>query len=127
MKKVREEMGLTNLKLMIPLCRTLEEGGKVILEMEKNGLKRDNKGLEVYMMCEIPSNAILAEEFCEIFDRFSIGANDLTRLLLGVDRDFEIVAHVFDERNQAVKKMISRVIHAAHLKAQGWHLWARAE
>lgn len=118
MKKVREEMGLTNVKLMIPFCRTLEEGKKVILEMEKSGLKRGEKGLEVYVMCEIPSNVILAEEFCEIFDGFSIGSNDLTQLVLGVDRDSEIVAHVFDERNQAVKKMISQVIHAAHLNGR---------
>ena len=78
--------------------------------MEKNGLKRGENGLEVYVMCEIPSNVILAEQFCEIFDGFSIGSNDLTQLILGVDRDSEIVAHVFDERNEAVKKMIRSVI-----------------
>lgn len=116
MKKVREDMGLTNVKLMIPFCRTLDEGHKVIKELEKNGLKRGTNGLEVYVMCEIPSNVILAEEFSEIFDGFSIGSNDLTQLVLGVDRDSEIVAPLFDERNEAVKKMISTVIHAAHSK-----------
>ena len=118
MKKVREEMGLTNVKLMIPFCRTLEEGRKVITEMEKNGLKRGDHGLEVYVMCEIPSNVILADEFSDIFDGFSIGSNDLTQLVLGVDRDSEIVAHVFDERDEAVKKMISQVIRAAHAKGR---------
>ena len=112
-KKVREEMGLTNLKVMIPFCRTVEEGRLVQQEMQKHGLHRGEKGLEIYVMCEIPSNVILAEEFAEIFDGFSIGSNDLTQLTLGVDRDSEIVAHVFDERNAAVKRMISHVIHAA--------------
>jgi len=109
-KKVREEMGLTNLKLMIPFCRTVEEGRRVQAEMEKHGLKRGANGLELYVMCEIPSNVILAEEFAEIFDGFSIGSNDLTQLILGVDRDSEIVAPIFDERNAAVKKMIAQVI-----------------
>jgi pyruvate,water dikinase len=117
MKKVRDEMGLTNLKLMIPFCRTVEEGRMVLAEMEKHGLKRGEKGLEVYVMCEIPSNVILAEQFAEIFDGFSIGSNDLTQLILGVDRDSEIVAHIFDERNQAVKAMIASVIKVA--KAEG--------
>jgi pyruvate,water dikinase len=116
MKKVREEMGLSNVKLMIPFCRTVEEGHKVIAEMEKNGLKQGVLGLEIYVMCEIPSNVILADEFSEVFDGFSIGSNDLTQLILGVDRDSEIVAHVFDERNEAVKKMIAQVIQAAHAK-----------
>jgi len=110
MKKVREEMGLTNLKLMIPFCRTVDEGRRVQAEMEKHGLKRGVNGLEIYVMCEIPSNVILAEEFAEIFDGFSIGSNDLTQLILGVDRDSEIVAPIFDERNAAVKKMIAQVI-----------------
>jgi pyruvate,water dikinase len=109
-KKVREEMGLTNLKLMIPFCRTIEEGRRVQAEMEKHALKRGVNGLELYVMCEIPSNVILAEEFAEIFDGFSIGSNDLTQLILGVDRDSEIVAPIFDERNAAVKKMIAQVI-----------------
>ncbi len=116
MKKVREEMGLTNLKLMVPFCRTVEEGRKVIAEMEKNGLRRGENGLELYVMCEIPSNVILADEFAEIFDGFSIGSNDLTQLILGVDRDSEIVAGIFDERNAAVKKMIAQVIAAARSK-----------
>ncbi|MEJ2230207.1 MAG: phosphoenolpyruvate synthase [Nitrospirales bacterium] len=118
MKKVREEMGLTNVKLMIPFCRTVEEGKKVLEEMARHGLKRGDKGLEVYVMCEIPSNVILAEEFAEIFDGFSIGSNDLTQLVLGVDRDSEIVAHVFDERNPAVKTFIAHVIKAAKAKGR---------
>ena len=113
MKKVRDEMGLVNLKLMIPFCRTVDEGRKVIAEMEKHGLRRGEKGLEVYVMCEIPSNVILAEEFSEVFDGFSIGSNDLTQLILGVDRDSETVAPIFDERNPAVKKMIASVIERA--------------
>jgi pyruvate,water dikinase len=117
MLKVREEMGLRNLKLMIPFCRTVEEGRHVLAEMEKHGLRRGEHELEVYVMCEIPSNVILATEFAEIFDGFSIGSNDLTQLVLGVDRDSEIVAHVFDERNAAVKAMIANVIRSA--KAAG--------
>lgn len=113
MRKVRDEMGLRNVKLMIPFCRTIDEGRRVIAEMEKWGLKRGDNGLEIYVMCEIPSNVILAEQFAEIFDGFSIGSNDLTQLILGVDRDSEIVAHVFDERNAAVKTMIAQVIQAA--------------
>ncbi|WP_152053800.1 phosphoenolpyruvate synthase [Tautonia marina] len=113
MKKVRDEMGLTNLKLMIPFCRTVEEGRKVIAEMARHGLVQGENGLEVYVMCEIPSNVILAEQFAEVFDGFSIGSNDLTQLVLGVDRDSEIIAHLFDERNQAVTTMIARVIQAA--------------
>jgi pyruvate,water dikinase len=118
MKKVRDKMGLTNLKLMIPFCRTVEEGRRVIAEMEKHGLRRGENQLEVYVMCEIPSNVILADEFAEIFDGFSIGSNDLTQLVLGVDRDSEIVAHVFDERNAAVKKMIASVIRSAKAKGR---------
>jgi pyruvate,water dikinase len=118
MKKVREDMGLTNVKLMIPFCRTVEEGKKVLEEMKKHGLQRGDKGLEVYVMCEIPSNVILAEEFADIFDGFSIGSNDLTQLVLGVDRDSEIVAHVFDERNPAVKTFIAHVIKAAKAKGR---------
>jgi pyruvate, water dikinase len=116
MKKVREEMGLKNLKLMIPFCRTVEEGRRVQAEMEKHGLKRGDGGLEIYVMCEIPSNVILAGEFAEIFDGFSIGSNDLTQLILGVDRDSEIVAHIFDERNAAVKAMIAQVIAACRVR-----------
>ncbi|KAB2840951.1 phosphoenolpyruvate synthase, partial [bacterium] len=106
-------MGLKNLKVMIPFCRTIEEARKVLAEMEKNGLKRGEDGLEIYVMCEIPSNVLLAEEFAQLFDGFSIGSNDLTQLVLGVDRDSEIVSHLFDERNAAVKKMIGIVIQAA--------------
>ncbi len=115
-RKVREEMGLTNLKVMIPFCRTVEEGKRVQAEMEKHGLKRGTKGLEIYVMCEIPSNVVLAAEFAEIFDGFSIGSNDLTQLVLGVDRDSEIVAPIFDERNPAVKSMIYQVISTCHEK-----------
>lgn len=117
MRKVRNEMGLRNLKVMVPFCRTVEEGRLVVAEMQKHGLKQGENGLELYVMCEIPSNVILAEEFSKVFDGFSIGSNDLTQLVLGVDRDSEIVAHVFDERNPAVKTMIASVIRAA--KAAG--------
>ncbi|MBU0766496.1 phosphoenolpyruvate synthase [Patescibacteria group bacterium] len=110
---VRTKMGLTNLKVMIPFCRTIDEGKRVLKVMEKNKLKRGKDGLEVYVMCEIPSNVILADEFAKIFDGFSIGSNDLTQLTLGVDRDSALVSHVFDERNEAVKKMISNVIAIA--------------
>ena len=113
MWKVRNEMGLKNVKLMIPFCRTVEEGRKVQKEMAKYDLVRGQDGLQFYVMCEIPSNVILAEQFAEIFDGFSIGSNDLTQLTLGVDRDSEIVAHVFDERNDAVKRLISSVIQTA--------------
>jgi len=115
---VREEMGLINVKLMIPFCRTVEEGQLVLAEMKKHGLRRGEKGLEIYVMCEIPSNVILAEQFAEVFDGFSIGSNDLTQLVLGVDRDSEIVAHIFDERNQAVKSMITGVINVAKAKGK---------
>ncbi|MBX3332731.1 MAG: phosphoenolpyruvate synthase [Nitrospira sp.] len=118
MKQVRDVMGLMNLKLMVPFCRTVEEGRLVLAEMERHGLKRGEKGLEVYVMCEIPSNVILAEEFADIFDGFSIGSNDLTQLVLGVDRDSEIVAHLFDERNEAVKRMVASVIKAAKAKGR---------
>jgi pyruvate, water dikinase len=118
LKKVREEMGLTNVKIMVPFCRTVEEGRRVEEEMEKHGLKRGEKELEIYVMCEIPSNVILADEFAEIFDGFSIGSNDLTQLILGVDRDSEIVAHLFDERNAAVKTMIADVIRRVKKKGR---------
>ncbi|OGI42494.1 MAG: phosphoenolpyruvate synthase [Candidatus Moranbacteria bacterium RIFOXYD1_FULL_44_9] len=113
-KKVREAMGLTNLKAMIPFCRTVEEGKKVLSEMKIHGLERGKNGLQVYVMCEIPSNVILASEFSKIFDGFSIGSNDLTQLTLGVDRDSAKVAHVYDERNDAVKELIRQVIAKAH-------------
>jgi pyruvate,water dikinase len=117
MKQVRDDMGLTNLKIMIPFCRTVEEARRVLAEMEKHGLKRGENGLEVYVMCELPSNVLLATEFAEVFDGFSIGSNDLTQLTLGVDRDSEIVAHIFDERNPAVMRSIASVIRDA--KAAG--------
>jgi pyruvate, water dikinase len=113
LKRVRDEMGLTNVIPMIPFCRTPDEGRKVIAEMEKHGLKRGENGLQVYVMCEIPSNVILADQYSEIFDGFSIGSNDLTQLTLGLDRDSALVAHIFDERNDAVKDMVRMVIEKA--------------
>ena len=113
MRKVRDEMGLENVKLMVPFCRTVEEGRLVIAELAVNGLVQAERGLEIYVMCEIPSNVTLAKEFAEVFDGFSIGSNDLTQLVLGVDRDSELVAHLFDERNDAVKRTIAQVIHSA--------------
>jgi len=110
MRRVRQDMGLTNLKIMVPFCRTVEEGKKVLALMAEHGLRRGEQGLEVYVMCEIPSNVILAEEFAALFDGFSIGSNDLTQLTLGVDRDSEIVAPVFDERNAAVQRLIADAI-----------------
>jgi pyruvate,water dikinase len=114
MRKVRDAMGLDNVKLMVPFCRTVEEGRRVIAELAINGLVQGERGLEIYVMCEIPSNVILAAEFAEVFDGFSIGSNDLTQLVLGVDRDSELVAHLFDERNEAVTRTIAQVIAAAH-------------
>jgi pyruvate,water dikinase len=113
-KKVRNEMGLTNVKVMVPFCRTPEEGRKVIKAMEEFGLSQGENGLEVYVMCEIPSNVVLAEKFADVFDGFSIGSNDLTQLTLGLDRDSELVAHIFDERNEAVKRLVEQVIDVAH-------------
>ena len=107
-------MGLTNVKLMIPFCRTLEEGRRVLAELERNGLRRGDRDLEVYVMCEIPNNVLLAGDFAELFDGFSIGSNDLTQLTLGVDRDSELLAHLFDERDPGVKRLIGMVVEAAH-------------
>ncbi|MEX2147536.1 MAG: phosphoenolpyruvate synthase [Candidatus Rokuibacteriota bacterium] len=118
MRRVREDMGLTNLKLMVPFCRTPEEGRRVVALMAEHGLRRGEHGLEIYVMCEIPSNVILASEFAEIFDGFSIGSNDLTQLVLGVDRDSELVAPLFDERNPAVLAMIASVIAAARARSR---------
>ena len=112
-KKVRDEFGLNNLKVMIPFCRTIDEGKKVINEMKLAGLKQGENNLEVYVMCEIPSNVILADDFCKIFDGFSIGTNDLTQLTLGLDRDSAIVSSIYDERNPAVKRLLSEVISVA--------------
>lgn len=117
-KKVRDEMGLTNVEVMIPFVRTLEEAEKVTALLSQHGLKRGENGLKVIMMCELPSNAVLADEFLEYFDGFSIGSNDLTQLTLGLDRDSGIIAHLFDERNPAVKKMLSMAISAAKNKGK---------
>jgi pyruvate,water dikinase len=113
MKRVREEMGLNNLIIMIPFCRRLDESERVLAEMANNGLKRGENGLQVYIMCEIPNNVILVDEFSKLFDGFSIGSNDLTQLVLGVDRDSALVAHDFDERDPGVMKMISMAIQGA--------------
>jgi len=111
--KARDEFGLKNIKVMVPFCRTVEEGKKVIETMKEFGLVQGENGLEVYVMCEIPSNVILADQFADIFDGFSIGSNDLTQLTLGLDRDSELVAHVYDERNDAVKRLVAQVIKVA--------------
>jgi len=118
LKKVRDEMGLTNLIPMIPFCRTPEEGQNVIAEMAKHGLEQGVNGLQVYVMCELPSNVMLADEFSEVFDGFSIGSNDLTQLTLGLDRDSALVAHLFDERNEAVKRMVKRAIETVKSKGR---------
>jgi pyruvate,water dikinase len=113
LKRVREEMGLTNVIPMIPFCRTPDEGRQVLAEMAKHGLERGDKGLQVYVMCELPSNVMLADEFAQVFDGFSIGSNDLTQLTLGLDRDSALVAHIFDERNEGVKRMVKMAIATA--------------
>lgn len=117
-KRVRDTMGLDNAWVMIPFVRTLEEGRKVIDVLARNGLRRGENGLKVIMMCEVPSNALLADEFLEIFDGFSIGSNDLTQLTLGLDRDSSIVANLFDERDPAVKKLLSMAISTARAKGK---------
>ena len=114
LKKARDEMGLTNIKPMIPFCRTPEEGRKVIDVMREYGLVQGENGLEIYVMCEIPSNVISGDQFADIFDGFSIGSNDLTQLTLGLDRDSDLVAHIFDERNDAVKRLVKQIIETAH-------------
>jgi pyruvate,water dikinase len=114
MRRVRGEMGLRNLKLMVPFCRTVQEGRLVLAELARNGLLRGEDGLEVYVMCEIPSNVLLAREFAEVFDGFSIGSNDLTQLVLGVDRDSALVARLFDERDEAVRRMVAAAIREVH-------------
>jgi len=117
LKRVRDDMGLTNVKIMIPFVRTTKEAAEVVEILAKNGLKRGENGLELIMMCELPTNALLAEEFLEHFDGFSIGSNDLTQLTLGLDRDSGIVSHLFDERDAAVKKLLSMAI--AECRKQG--------
>ncbi|MFQ5679022.1 MAG: phosphoenolpyruvate synthase [Gemmatimonadota bacterium] len=117
-RRVREELGLTNVLIMIPFCRTLEEADRVLEVLAENGLRRGDNGLEVYVMAEIPSNVILAEEFADRFDGFSIGSNDLTQLVLGVDRDSSDLASLFDERNEAVKRVVSDLIARAHSRGR---------
>ncbi len=113
LQRAREDMGLTNIKPMIPFCRTVEEGEKVITLMAEHGLKQGENELEIYAMCELPANVVFADEFLQVFDGYSIGSNDLTQLALGLDRDSEMVAHLFDERNGAVEKMVAMAIEAA--------------
>ena len=113
MQRVRDKMGFDNVILMIPFCRRVEEGQKVLDTMAKYGLERGKNGLKVYVMCEIPNNVILIDEFCELFDGISIGSNDLTQLTLGVDRDSEIVAFDYDERDPGVMKMIEMAVEGA--------------
>jgi pyruvate, water dikinase len=113
LRRARTELGLRNIKVMIPFCRTVEEGRRVLAMMAQNGLGQGEDGLEVYAMCEVPSNAVLADEFLQVFDGFSIGSNDLTQLTLGLDRDSGTVAHLFDERDDAIRWLIARAIAAA--------------
>jgi pyruvate,water dikinase len=115
-RKARERIGMSNVLIMIPFCRTLEEADRVLDVLEEEGLKRGKDGLEVYVMAEIPSNIILADQFADRFDGFSIGTNDLTQLVLGVDRDSRELAHLFDEQNEAVKRSIRQLIDSAHGK-----------
>lgn len=114
LRKAREELGFANIIVMVPFCRTPDEADRVLAEMAKNGLARGENGLQVYIMCEIPANVILAEQFAQRFDGFSIGSNDLTQLLLGVDRDSELLARLFDERDPAVMHSIAEAIRKAH-------------
>ena len=118
MKTVRDDMGLVNVIPMIPFCRTPEEGKKVIEEMAQHGLKQGVNDLKIYVMCELPSNVILADQFAEVFDGFSIGSNDLTQLTLGLDRDSALVAQLFDERNEGVKRMVKLAIETAKEKGR---------
>ena len=112
-KHLRENVGLTNIKVMIPFCRSPEEGEKVLTEMKNHGLVRGENGLEIYVMSELPSNVLRAEDFGKIFDGFSIGSNDLTQMVLGVDRDSSVISHLFDERDPAVLKMLRMAIEGA--------------
>jgi pyruvate,water dikinase len=114
LRRVRSEIGLDNVIVMIPFCRTLEEADRVLEEMARHGLRRGEDGLQVYVMAEIPANVVLADGFAERFDGFSIGTNDLTQLVLGVDRDSERLAHLFDERNEAVRRMVRDLVERAH-------------
>ena len=119
-RRLREEMGFTNVVVMIPFCRSPDEADRVLKVMAENGLARGEKGLEVYVMCEIPSNVILAAAFAERFDGFSIGSNDLTQLTLGVDRDFELLASLFDEQDEAVKWMIRKSFRRRIRQVRKW-------
>jgi len=125
-ERVRATMGLTNVRVMIPFCRTLDEGRRVLEEMVRHGLERGRDGLEVWVMCEIPNNVVLAEEFAELFDGFSIGSNDLTQLILGVDRDSSLLSHIFSERDPGVRRMIAAVIDRAHRKGRDVGLCGQA-
>jgi len=118
LKRVREDMGLSHVEIMVPFCRTLDEARAVLDVLAENGLKRGENGLRIIMMCEIPSNAVLAEEFLEYFDGYSIGSNDMTQLVLGLDRDSALVANLFDERNPAVKKILAMAIKACKEKGK---------
>lgn len=117
MKRVRNDMGLTNVEIMIPFVRTVDQAKAVVEELARQGLKRGENGLKIIMMCEIPSNALLAEQFLDYFDGFSIGSNDMTQLALGLDRDSGVVSELFDERNDAVKALLSMAIRAAKNRA----------
>ena len=117
-KRVRDVIGLTNVVVMIPFCRTLDEADKVLDIMASQGLERGKNDLRVYVMAEIPANIILADHFAERFDGFSIGSNDLTQLTLGVDRDSETLAALFDERNEAIKRFVQQLIREAHAKGR---------
>ena len=114
LKRVRDEMGLSNVKLMIPFCRRIDEARRVIDALAQNGLKRGENGLEIYVMCEIPNNVIQIDAFAKLFDGFSIGSNDLTQLVLGVDRDSELVSFDFDERDPGVMEMLRLAVTGAH-------------
>jgi pyruvate,water dikinase len=118
MRKVRNEMGLTNVEIMVPFVRTLDECRQTMDLLASNGLKRGEQGLRLIMMCELPSNAVLADQFLEYFDGFSIGSNDLTQLTLGLDRDSGLVAEAFDERDPAVKALLSKAIRACLAKGK---------
>ncbi len=118
MRKVRETMGLTNAWVMIPFVRTVDEGRRVIEVLAANGLERGRDGLKIIMMCELPSNALLADQFLDLFDGFSIGSNDLTQLTLGLDRDSGLIAHLFDERNDAVKALLAMAIQACRRRGK---------
>ena len=118
LKMVREDMGLSNVWVMVPFVRTVEEGKGVIELLRKNGLEQGKDGLKVIMMCEVPTNALLADEYLEHFDGMSIGSNDMTQLTLGLDRDSAVIAHLFDERDPAVRKMLAMAIKACKAKGK---------